>query len=182
MTELETLMRAKMYVDKLANGVNPLTDEPVLESDVVNNVRISRCLFYVSSVLSKVIDNGGEVKQVTVSPDNFQADYSKLKDIEFSDTPIGISELTNRISVCKADEKMKKLSYGRLTGWLVNQGFLKLVNDGNGKNTKRPTPAGENIGIFVELRNGLQGPYEAVLYTLAAQHFIVDNLEAILKS
>ena len=64
MTELETLMRAKMYVDKLANGVNPLTDEPVLESDVVNNVRISRCLFYVSSVLSKVIDKN-QVRKLT---------------------------------------------------------------------------------------------------------------------
>ena len=66
MTELETLKRAKMYVDKLANGVNPLNDEHVKDDDVINNVRISRCLFYVSSVLSKVIDNGGEVNQKNI--------------------------------------------------------------------------------------------------------------------
>ncbi len=41
MTELETLQRAKMYVDKLANGINPLTDQPVDEGDVINHVRIS---------------------------------------------------------------------------------------------------------------------------------------------
>ena len=28
MTELEKIQRAKMYLDKLANGINPLTDQP----------------------------------------------------------------------------------------------------------------------------------------------------------
>ena len=41
MTELEILERAKMYVDKLANGVNPLNDDPVKDDDVINNVRIN---------------------------------------------------------------------------------------------------------------------------------------------
>ena len=51
MTELETMQRAKMYLDKLANGINPLTDQPASDSDCINQVRISRCLFYVSDVL-----------------------------------------------------------------------------------------------------------------------------------
>ena len=45
MTELETLERAKMYIDKLANGVNPLDDSTVPENDIVNNIRLSRCFF-----------------------------------------------------------------------------------------------------------------------------------------
>ena len=61
MDNLELLMRAKTYMDKLANGVNPLDDTPVLEDDIVNNIRISRCFFYVSDVLRQVIENGGEV-------------------------------------------------------------------------------------------------------------------------
>ena len=182
MTELETLERAKMYVDKLANGVNPLNDEPVDDDDIVNNVRISRCLFYVSSVLEKVIGNGGEVKQIKVSRENFQIDYEKIKNMEYSETPIGISELTDRISVCKADENMKKLPYGKITNWLLNKGFLKLIDTGNGKSAKRPTSAGEEIGILVKEKIGLRGPYEAVLYSISAQHLILDNLEAILNS
>ena len=58
-TELEILIHAKGYLDKLANGINPLTDEPLPETDVVNQVRISRCLFYVSGVLRQVIEQGG---------------------------------------------------------------------------------------------------------------------------
>ena len=52
MTELETIARAQMYLEKLANGVNPLTDAEVGDSDVVNNVRISRCLFYTKYPLN----------------------------------------------------------------------------------------------------------------------------------
>lgn len=42
-------------------GIDPLTGREVSDEDIINNVRISRCLFYVSDVLKRVIDNGGEV-------------------------------------------------------------------------------------------------------------------------
>ena len=45
MTELEKIKRAKMYMDKLANGINPIDETMVPDEDVVNNVRISRCFF-----------------------------------------------------------------------------------------------------------------------------------------
>ena len=47
MTELETMQRAKMYLDKLARGVDPITDRELPEDTVLNNVRICRCLHYV---------------------------------------------------------------------------------------------------------------------------------------
>ena len=45
MTEIEKITYAKTYIEKLANGINPLTDQPVPDSDSINNVRISRCFF-----------------------------------------------------------------------------------------------------------------------------------------
>ena len=63
MTELEIMIHAKSYIDSLANGIDPLSGQAVRDDDIVNNVRISRCLFYVSGVLQKVIDNGGEVQR-----------------------------------------------------------------------------------------------------------------------
>lgn len=59
MTELEKIERAKVYMDKLANGVNPVDDSVVPDEDVVNNVRLSRCFFFVADVLEQVIENGG---------------------------------------------------------------------------------------------------------------------------
>ena len=59
MTELEIMQHAKGYLDKLARGIDPITDREAPEDDVINNVRVSRCLFYVSDVLRQVIENGG---------------------------------------------------------------------------------------------------------------------------
>ena len=59
MTEIEKIKYAKIFIDKLANGINPLDDSPVPENDIVNNVRLSRCFFYVSGSLSEVIEKGG---------------------------------------------------------------------------------------------------------------------------
>ena len=39
------------WINKLANGMNPLDGSTLPDSDIVNNVHISRCLFYVSHVL-----------------------------------------------------------------------------------------------------------------------------------
>ena len=63
MTELETLERAKMYLEKLANGINPIDGSVIPDGDIVNHVRISRCFFYVSDVLRQVIENGGVTAQ-----------------------------------------------------------------------------------------------------------------------
>lgn len=42
-TELETMKHAKEYIDKLANGIDPFTDKPVPDGDIINNVKLSRC-------------------------------------------------------------------------------------------------------------------------------------------
>ena len=60
MTELEKLERARMYLDKLANGIDPLTDQELPDDTMLNNVRLARCFFYAADVLRRVIENGGE--------------------------------------------------------------------------------------------------------------------------
>ena len=54
MDEIEKIRYAKSFIDQLAQGVNPVDGIPVAEKDVINNVRITRCLFFVSDVLGKV--------------------------------------------------------------------------------------------------------------------------------
>ena len=45
MEDIELLYRAKTYINKLENGINPLSDQLIKEDDVVNNIRLSRCFF-----------------------------------------------------------------------------------------------------------------------------------------
>ena len=57
MTELDTIKRAKMYMEKLSQGVNPIDGTPVPEGDLTRNARMSRCFAYVAQVLDKVVTN-----------------------------------------------------------------------------------------------------------------------------
>jgi len=56
MSDIEKLQKAKMYMEKLADGINPLDGSVVEENDIVNNIHISRCFFYVADVLRQLIE------------------------------------------------------------------------------------------------------------------------------
>ena len=68
MTELETMQRAKMYLDKLAQGIDPISGQEIPNDSVLNNVRLARCFFYVSGILDQVIANGGRRAAGPVCP------------------------------------------------------------------------------------------------------------------
>ena len=180
MTEMETLERAKMYMEKLANGINPIDGNVIPDEDVVNNVRLSRCFFYVADVLRQVIDNGGVAPQKKVKKEQFTLSVERRNAFEFSETPIPITEISKRINNLSTNENMNTLGYKTIREWLESLGMLEDALDGNGKTTKRPTPQGESIGISLESRTSMTGVYFVVVYNRDAQSFIVDNLDAII--
>ncbi len=181
MTELETLERAKMYMEKLANGINPIDGSMIPDGDIVNNVRISRCFFYVADVLGKVIDNSGVAASKKQKKAAFFLSAEKRGDFAFSSTPIPVSEISKRINALIDSESMSTLSYSSIRDWLISLGMLEEIPDGSGKSAKYPTPQGGSIGILMEERMGNNGAYFVVVYTLDAQHFIIDNLDAIIE-
>ena len=180
MTDLETLERAKMYMEKLANGINPLDNSIIPDNDVVNNVRLSRCFFYIADVLRQVIDNGGVTKQKKEKKQPFYLSADQRDSFAYSSESIPISEITNRINALIPPETMKKLSHTMLTNWMLSIDLLRSELDANGKATKRPTSNGNSLGISVETRTGINGPYSVILYSTDAQHFILDNLDAVI--
>lgn len=178
MTEIEKIEYAKAFIDKLANGISPLDDTIIKEDDIVNNVRLSRCFFYVSDILRQVIENGGVNKKKN-SFVKFELSSERLSNFTYSDSPIPISEIAKRLNSLIHDENMRKISHRDLTNWLLAIGMLCEQSTYDGKTTKRPTEQGENIGIATEIRTGQRGKYTVVVYNKEAQTFIVDNLEAV---
>lgn len=83
MNELQKINRAKIYLENLANGVNPLTDQPVGENDIVNNVRISRCLFYVSDILGKIVENKESSRSIKRTEHRFQLQLNRRLNLSF---------------------------------------------------------------------------------------------------
>ena len=181
MTEIKIIARAQMYLEKLANGIDPLTNKEVPENDVVNNVRISRCLFYSSGILKQIIDNKGKFKLELPDRAEFTITPEQLSRFDYSDYPISISEITKRINDLVNTLYVKELKRGVISDWLTEAGMLSDIIVNN-KSRKRPTSAGQNIGIITEERTSRQGrTYEAVYYNLNAQHFIIDNIDTIIE-
>lgn len=60
MQEMDKLKRARMYMEKLAEGIDPITDTELPSDSVLNNVRLSRCFAYVARVLGRLVDTGGD--------------------------------------------------------------------------------------------------------------------------
>lgn len=181
MTEIETLKRAKTYIEKLANGINPIDDTVIPEDDTVNNVRLSRCFFYVTDILRQVIENKEKGNSKKEPKEEFYISFEEIQKFEYSDVPISVSEIAKRINALTSNENMKKLTYKHISDWLLSIEILALLEKPNGKTTKIPTKNGIELGITVEERTGAQGKYTAILYNRNAQQFIVDNIEAVIS-
>lgn len=223
MTELDMIRRARMYMEKLSQGINPLDGKPVADGDLIRNGRMSRCFAFVAEVLDKVVTNSAPhaekpqpaaPKSAPVSPaqsgprslppelaamlrpassirsapriKGAPADakkaphrlppavpYNRRVDFAYSDLPLPVEEVVQRIHALEP-ESAEPLSVPPLLDWLTDAGLLAWMPDSRGEYAYLPTQSGGEVGILVEPGAG------AVLYTLSAQHFIMDALDDIL--
>lgn len=175
MIDIEKLNSTKVWIEKLANGINPLNNEPVKDDDLINNVRISRCLFYVYELL-------GEIKVGTsVETRGRQAFFLSTKDavnIPIS-TPNGITNFVKLVnSYIPAD--MKPLSAAQVIKWLRNEGLLQEVSKEDGHKTNLPTEKGNRLGITTEVQRNPEGiEFQRVVYSVDTQRFMLNNIEPI---
>ena len=183
MTELETMQRAKMYLDKLSQGIDPISGAEVPSDSVLNNVRLARCFFYVSGVLQRVIDNGGEVgSKPKTKKQPFAITPQQLAAVCPSPEPLRISEFMELLHLAAGgNPEMTRPSTTLVTNWLLEKGFLYKQDGPDGKPNRVPTETGTRLGIYTETRQGQYGPFLAVYYTPQAQQFLLDNLPGILQ-
>ena len=164
----------------MANGINPLTGEMVSENDTLNNIQISRCLFFVSGILRDVIDEDGKVNRKTKSKKPvFYITDEELNSFSFPYDTTTITAFANAINAHINDEKRTKLKYKDIASWLIDKDYLKEIEIAGSKK-KVPSEAGTNIGITTELRTYDNGN-EALVVQLdrQAQRFILDHIKEI---
>ena len=177
MTELEIMQHAKMYLDKLAQGIDPISGQPVPPADSLSNPRLSKCFQYVSGVLEKVIANGGQV--TPPEKPTFTVSSEQLAKVPLTGEPLRIADLVDRILQTTGYEGMKKLSPTKLTNWLLQKGFLTQTADPDGKTRRIPSPAGTELGITVQMCQYNGAEYPGIFYDAKAQQFLLDNIPAI---
>ena len=186
MTELEKIAYAKSFIDKLANGINPLDDTPIPDDDIANNVRLSRCFFYVSGILQKEIDR--ERRKVSKEKKSERLPFSitpeQLERFEYSPMPISVSAMGKKINWLVREDieemKIEKFSYRKINYWLHAIGMIEWREWENGKSKRFPTPEGEAIGLVLQIWENYGRRSPVIYLSEEAQHFIIDNIEAVM--
>lgn len=187
MTELEKIAYAKSFIDKLADGINPLDDTPIPEDDIANNVRLSRCFFYVSGILRQAMEfeRKRELKEQKNTILRFSVTHEQLQHFEYSPTPISVTDIVQRINCLVEDvveRKMERLSYRQINQWLLDIGMMEWREWENGKSKRFPTPEGEAIGLvsLIWEKYGRRAP--TIYFSEEAQRFIIDNMDAVMAT
>ena len=179
MTELETMQRAKMYLDLLARGTDPITGRPLPADCGLDNARLARCFSYVSGVLDKVIANGGVVgAPVRYVP--FDLPPQRRANVVLSREPVTVTQWIDALHRAAENPEMKKLRAVAVSEWLVSQGLMVKQTSPEGRTQRVPTEQGRRLGISTKTRQSRDGEYLAVFYDLNAQRFLMDNLDTII--
>ena len=138
---------AQKWVRQLANGINPLNGGFVKEDDIVNNVHISRCLFFVADVLEKYSERRIKPKSLRVIP--FDSSVIQKENYNYTDV-ISISAFAREVEKL-LPENMQSVSYKSMTNWLMQEGLIEdsEPND-TGRISKIATEKGKRMGIHTE--------------------------------
>ena len=192
--EIKIIERAEMYLRKLSCGVNPLTEEPLPETDVCRQERISKCLVYVADYLKQKVMPGMEHQEKVVAPKPQKAlkprvvreaatkelvlSSERLSKFEVSEEPVSVSGFVRRLnSLIPQDSGMMPLVYADVAEVLSKEGVLLKEEGEKGKDLNLPTPHGEELG-FTRVEADIRGHHS--IYTkcsAAAQKFILDNID-----
>lgn len=177
--DLTKLDIAIKYIERMAEGKNPVTNQDIIEETIVNDPNVIRCLFFIVDVLKQVQANGGAITSNTKSKKE-KFPFETIKDFVFRKDN-SISHIMQQVNEPIEGKNIKKLSYVKVTKWLKEQGYLTEEEDKDlNKKVTLPTEKGKEIGIYTEKRERLVGPsYIVVMYNEEAQYFIVNHLEEI---
>ncbi|MBQ8135744.1 MAG: hypothetical protein IJ192_15315 [Clostridia bacterium] len=184
LTEKEKMLRAKMYMLKLAGGINPIDGTSVSGDSVVTNERLKNCFLYIAEVLDNAANSD---IQKTAKPKRtssrlpFSVDESLLDKVSVSEEPQAVSQIAKSVNEIMGRDGMKKLQAKAINDWLVSQGYLSNEEEYKGSTRRVPTEKSKEIGIITRQGMGTFGAYTIILYSEQAQRFIIDHLMDIVK-
>lgn len=74
--DMQKLEVAMKYIERIADGKNPVNNKPMEEDSVLNNPNVIRCMYFVKEVLTAVKENDGvlnpiEIKLSAIDRENY---------------------------------------------------------------------------------------------------------------
>ncbi len=178
MKDLDSLLKTKTCLEKLANGINPTNNQPIDDDHILNDVRVLRCLFNALDVLNCVIQNGGTI--ANRKRREFTIEQEKLENFPYSEQSITMSVFLRKINELVDLNEVKKLTRRGIIEKLLE---MKLLEDAQGRYGQVrlcPSQLGIEMGMTMEKRMGYKGSHYGIYYSKKAQEFLIDNLQMFL--
>ena len=89
--DLVKLEVAIKYIDRMAEGKNPVKNVAVEDDSVLNNPNVIRCMYFVKEILEAVQENDGVIGGRKAKPSKTPFPYECLSDFQHqSDSPTSI--------------------------------------------------------------------------------------------
>lgn len=170
----ELLKRAQIYTEKLAQGINPLDDSTVENDSIINNVKISRCLFFINDYLK---DQLKFLIKPTQNKNSFEYNEERMKQVPLSQSPISLTVLLTKIN--KQFPEQRKLNYNVVSQMLKDKGIL--IDNLQGNPRLISSNDAINFGIKTIKFQTQSGEKLKTVYNEIGQRFVLENLKDINK-
>ncbi len=174
MDKNEQFEKNLLILEKLANGINPIDDTPFPTDSPINNVDVTRAIFFALTQLK-------HPPKKTQKKKYFYIEEDALATFEFIPEGAYLTQLVEKLNSLIDVNRVKKLSRKKVIDWLIDLDILTTVQT-EGKKSKRhmPTEKGLNMGLeVVRLLDRFGTPFDAVKYSLSMQKFIIDNIDGL---
>ncbi|MDD4088249.1 MAG: hypothetical protein PHS04_03645 [Tissierellia bacterium] len=173
--DIEKIEKAKIIIQKIADGTNPTNGLPIETESFLHDPRIIRCFYYITEVLEAVKNGTYSNTKIT----DFIITNEQKNKVEFTAGNIGVNEAARCIN-----QQINPLISKKVSGALLNKGLKRLgilselVVDG-----KKRTITNENskdYGFFLEKRSYDGREFDMVLINDEGKKYILDNIEKIM--
>ena len=167
------------YVERLADGCNPVNNVPLENEDILNNPNIIRCMYFIKDVLEEVRRNGGVIGGKAGKTSALPLPIKVLDEFTYTEDK-SITHVLNQIYEPIADMNVKKISVTKVTAALKEEGYLlDEPNPETGKTRKIPSEKGKQLGIYLVEREYNGRMYESVTYNKNAQEYVVELIKKL---
>lgn len=167
------------YVERIAEGHNPVNNMSLENDDVLNNPNIIRCMHFIKDVLEEVRRNDGIIGGKSSKEPTIPFPTEILDKFTYAEDK-SITHVLNQIYEPIADMNVKKVSVTKVTAALKGEGFLlDEPNPETGKTRKVPSIKGREIGIYIVEREYNGRRYESVTYNRNAQEYVVNLIRRL---
>lgn len=181
--DMQKLEVAMKYIERIADGKNPVNNKPAEEDSVLNNPNVIRCMYFVKEVLTAVKENDGMIGGRASKPPKSPFPFECLSGFEYVDDT-SIAHFMNRLKGLALDLNERGTGTKLVTDWLKGKGYLiDIQGKYTGKLHPEVTESVIEFGLYMQERTSAYGQsYQIVMYSQKAQEFIAAHLEHIVNN